>query len=497
MGAIKIMGRHKKTVMTDEGVDRRENGYYSTPHFVTEFITTELLNLNESGRTVFDPCIGKEEMASAFKRAGKAVTGWDIEDFGVHEVAEFEQRDFLSFYGEKKDCCILGQKPELSYDYYVANPPYNCHESNYIRANKKRLQHLFPQIGVANMYSMFLSAMIDIAKPGAVLGIITNDSFLTSRMHEELRKHILSVCRITHLLLCPVDLFWKQRADVRTCIIILVKEQVKTDYELKVLNRPENIEKFKKTLSLNMFAREIVSDLVLRSEQDRHEFVIGCPKSIRKLFNLPRLSQKFRCVTGISTGNDKKYLRKNKDSYYSIPFYKNPGMRRFWMEPDGYLPSDFLEIDTKVSNFMVRNKDLLYKEGISCSSMGIPFGACALPSGSTYGVNANIFCEHEDRYWLLSYLNSSLVTYLVKGILLRTNMITSGYVSRIPLVSISTQGKAKLEAIAEKAVEQKIQKAEYIDLIKKIDEIIFTESGIPESEINLVRDFCENIMKRT
>ena len=187
------MGRHKKTVMTDDGVDRRENGYYSTPLFITEFITTELLNLNESGRTVFDPCVGKEEMLSVFDRAGKSATGWDVEDFGVHKIAEFEQRDFLAFYGEWKDICILGQKPEFPYDYYVANPPYNCHESNYIRANKKRLQRLFLQTGVANMYSMFMSAMIDIAKPSAVLGIITNDSFLTSRMYEGLRKQICSV----------------------------------------------------------------------------------------------------------------------------------------------------------------------------------------------------------------------------------------------------------------------------------------------------------------
>ena len=491
------MGRHKKQILTDEGVDRRENGYYSTPLFVAEFITAELLKLNENGRTVLDPCVGKEEMVSAFNRAGKSVTGWDIEDFGIHEVAKFEQRDFLDFYGERKDFCILGQKPEMPYDYYIANPPYNCHESNYIRANKKRLQRLFPDTGVANMYSMFISAMIDMAKPGAVLGIITNDSFLTSRMHQGLRRQILRECHITHLLLCPVGLFWAQRADVRTCIIILVKEHAKSDYELSVLNRPESIEPFKKALSLHMFENELVSNLVLKSRQDRHGFVIGCPKSIRNLFNMSRLGQKFRCVTGISTGNDKKYLRKESDSYYSVPFYKNPGMRRFWMEPDAYLPSDFLEIEKNIPNFMVRNKELLYKAGISCSSMGIPFGACALPSGGTYGVNANIFCEPQDLYWLLSYLNSSLVTYFVRGILLRTNMITSGYVSRIPVISISSQGKAELSSIAEKAVQQMIPKHEYGSLIKKIDEVVFSESELPEVEIKLVKDFCENIMKRT
>lgn len=129
--------------------------------------------------------------------------------------------------------------------------------------------------------------------------------------------------------------------------------------------------------------------------------------------------------------------------------------------------------------------------------MGIPFGACVLPSGGTYGVNANVFSEHQDRYWLLSYLNSRLVTYFVRGILLRTNMITSGYVSRIPVIQCSSKGKDKLEDIAKKAIEEKIQRDQYPFFINKIDKVVFSESGLAKDKINVVKDFYENTIKRT
>ena len=491
------MGRHPKTVMTMDGVDRRENGYYSTPRFVTQFITEELLVQKPNGQIVFDPCVGKEEMTWAFKQSGKTVTGWDVEDFGVHEIAQYEQKDFLEFYGNLTESRIMNQPVSLPYDYYIANPPYNCHESTYIRENKKRLKKVFARIGVANMYSMFMSAMIDLAKPGAVLGMIAHDSFLTSRLHEGLREQILKTCQMTHLLLCPVDLFHGQHADVRTCILILIKGTPERAYPVTILNRTESTQKFAQALASRDFKKEKISKLVLRSNQDRQEFVVGCLKGVRKLFRFPRLGQLFRCVTGISTGNDSKYLNKTSDSYYTIPFYKNPGTRRFCMDPDAYLPKDFLTIAKNIRSFQIRNKDLLFKPGIACSSMGIPFGACALPSGATYGVNANIFCDEEDRWWLLSYLNSSLVTYLVRGVLLRTNMITSGYVSRIPILPISEAGKERLSLIAKQAVERKIQKADYIKVIADIDEVVFSESTLSAKEVRLVQEFRENIAKRT
>jgi hypothetical protein len=343
---------------------------------------------------------------------------------------------------------------------------------------------------------MFISALIEVAKDGALIGLVTHDSFLTARMHRNLRERILQNCSIHYISLCPTDLFWNQKADVRTCLLILQKGK-QYQREVRLSKRPLNTFEFQKILEDRLFNKTDIAQMVLSGEKDNNEFTVGCPNEIKQLFNYPRLGDFFRCVTGISTGNDSKYLSKEINGYFTVPFYKNPGSRRFKMEPDGFLPKDFLNIEKLVSNFMVRNKDILFKEGISCSSMGIPFGACYLPSGATFGVNANIICEREDIGWLLSYLNSSLVTYFVRGVLIRTNMITSGYVSRIPIIPLTQIQKRALASIAEKALASKTINGKARYLIKEVDEILYQELNFSAETLNETTMFCENLLRYT
>jgi hypothetical protein len=145
---------------------------------------------------------------------------------------------------------------------------------------------------------------------------------------------------------------------------------------------------------------------------------------------------------------------------------------------------------------MVRNKGFLLKEGITCSSMGLPFSACYLPVGSTYGVNANIFCGKEDIWWLIGYLNSSLVTYIVRGILIRSNMITSGYVSKIPVVEIKDETKEKLAKIARDAFNEKVSPKNIASIIQSIDEAIFDELHLSKEIKREILHFASNLQSR-
>jgi hypothetical protein len=484
------MARHSKIILTSKGHDRRESGYYSTPDFIARFLTEEMLRIKPTGKKVFDPCLGKEELLRYFAEAGKDVYGIDIFDFGCHKLASFEQKDFLEYYASVKDGSLFNNS--LDYDYYIANPPYNCHEVDYIQKNKPALKTLFGEIGVHNMYSMFISAMIDMASVGALLGILTLDSFLTSKAHAPLRRQILKETSIHHILLCPIDLFRQQQADVRTCIIILQKGK-QYQKSVKIGNRVRNIEAFKNILSKRANTPHRLDEITLNGKSDFSEFIIGVPNDIRRLLKSPRLGDSFNCITGISTGNDGKYLVKEP----GVPFYKNPGSRKFYTPPDGYLPDDFLAISENDKNFIVRNKAFLYKPGITCSSMGIPFSACYLPPQVTYGVNANIICDVNDIGWLLGYLNSRLVTYFVRGILIRTNMITSGYVSRIPLIEFSSSEKALLAKIAYQAYQSVKQnhRTKLDPILDALDKIVFEASGI--SCQTQVRRFSQDLIRNT
>lgn len=487
------MGRHVKQVCSDAGIERRASGYYSTPPFVAEYIAGRLAEIKPSDATALDPCIGSGEMALPLARRGIKVTGYDVLEFSLPSEIDFQQTDFLEEYGKLKERaahCI-----DLPYDFYVANPPYNCHEVGYVRENKLKLSQLFRDVGCHNMYSMFISAMIDCAKEGAILGIVALDSFMTSRAHEPLRRKVLDLCSLHDLILCPTDLFLGQDADVRTCIVVLQKGR-RYQGRVRVLNRPTDSAAFENSLSAELKQIDLDS-IVLGGDSDRAELTIGLPPEIRNLFSLPRISSRFRCVTGISTGNDKRFLSKQKKPGFSVPFYKNPGSRKFFSTPNCYLVDDFRQQSQAVPNFMVRNQDILFKPGITCSSMGVPFSACYLPAGATFGVNPNIILDEQDTWWMLGYLNSSLVTYLVRGVLIRTNMITSGYVARLPVPEFSNSAEDNLASIAREAFAATPSTHAAEDYVSRCDQIIEAELGISCEVSKLLRAFKQKLTKST
>lgn len=489
------MGRFEKAIVNENGIDRRELGYYSTPEFISTFMTKAMLEINPNGSTALDPCVGKEELIKGLYDNNIDIDGIDIFNHGDYYYCNFIQKDFIEFYKQEKINLLFDQQINLKYDYYIANPPYNCHEVDYIRDNKKDLNKLFGNIGVHNMYSMFISAIIDSAKDGALISLITADSFLTARMHNPLREQILNTCSIHYLILCPTDLFWEQKADVRTTIMILQKGKQNQPL-VKSLNRPKNKEELKTKLEQKAFLETPIESIINASNDNLFEFVIDIPNEIQSLFSFPRIGEKYKCITGISTGEDGKYISKEKKTGFEIPFYKNPGSRKFYCEPDGFLTNDYLIYDKEVKNFMVRNKGYMLKEGITCSSMGLPFSTCYLPIGSTYGVNANIFCDKEDIWWLLAYLNSSLITYIVRGVLIRSNMITSGYVSKIPVIEVNKKTKKELATIAKTAFDEKVSPKDVNGIIQKIDRIIFNELGLSNEIETEILHFTSNLQSR-
>jgi len=493
------MARKSKLIEAACGTERRSTGYYSTPTFISDFIAKKMLEINPSGKRVLDPCIGREEMVGAFSSNKKTIEGIDVIDFGSHPQANFWEGNFLEMYMQWKDADVSSDDmPDFSsFDYWIANPPYNCHEVDYIKNNKSKLKKSFSDVGVHNMYSMFLSAMIDMATEGAVVGLIVFDSFLTSKAHSKLRQKIISQTTIHYLALCPTDLFRDQDADVRTCILIFEKGK-REKVKIKSCNRPKRTQDLICLFKNENFVSSDLQEIVLAGDKDNLEFLLDVPEDVRGLFSsLPRVGDIFPCITGISTGNDKKYLSKNVAEGFSIPFYKNPGVRKFFTEPNAYLCNDFLDVSEKVSDFMVRNKKLLYKQGITCSSMGVEFSACFLPEKCTYGVNANIICEEQDIWWVLAYLNSKLATYIVRGVLNRSNMITSGYVSRIPVPLFDSESKMKMETLAKVAYEKAKLSQPIEGEMKAITKLVMEKAKISTSTQKYINDFCEDLLRMT
>ena len=278
------MGRHRKSVLTSAGIDRRDSGYYSTPEPVAGFFKRKLLSLNPAPTLIYDPCVGNGELLAPFRRTRARLCGYDIIDICPDKFFDFEQRDFLLSAVDMLNESTPGGIADA--DMIVANPPYNCHEHEYLRKHKHRFALCFGRNAVLNLYSLFVYAIIRVAKPGCLIGLITFDSFLTARGHESLRRFIRSECRIHSLLLCPADLFRNQGADVRTTILILQKGPQGAN-RIEVAGRPETSTRFERNLKANAFRTYAPEEVFLSSSKDRGEFVVEVPQAIRSLFNAP------------------------------------------------------------------------------------------------------------------------------------------------------------------------------------------------------------------
>lgn len=475
------MARHKKFNIKD-GIEKRESGYYSTPTFVANFLSSELLRINPAGVKVLDPCVGKEELLVPFIQSQKICDGYDIMRLKEEYSCNFFEEDFISVFINRHK--YLEQQ---GYDYIVMNPPYNCHESEYIVSNKSRLQRHFG-VGVFNTYGLFLSAAIDISKNGCLIGAIIPDAIMTGKSYDKLRGKILKDCTILELILCPHDLFHHQYANVSSCILILRKGVEKSP--ILEADRSPNSEHFKYVLK-NRCLRDVEYCDVVFCNKEQSRFVIGNTRKIISILSkLTPLGDRFKCGGGISTGNNFLYTALKPTGKYNVPFLTNPASSKFIAIPNMYLDCDFINQSKNDRKFIIRNKEFLNVEGIACSSVGRHFGAVYLPSTYVTGVNAAIWPPKEDLYWLLAYLNCRFITYVMKGILDRGNMTTIGGVQKLPIIDFDSHEKNRLSLIARSVLYDGVAIDSAID---EIDGIVYNHLGIDEDIREDIARFCSDI----
>lgn len=463
--------------------DKREIGYYSTPGYIAEYLVNSMLGIQPNGHTALDPAVGKEELLQYFSGT-MSIDGYDVLRYKEsYDKCSFFLQDFVKKYIMEPQ--ILREK---HYDYIIMNPPFVDHEHIYIRDNKETLKVHF-KYGIGNLFSLFLTAIIDIAELGCVMGVIVPDTLLYSKTYQKIRNLIIQTCSIHQIILCPEAVFRKEGANISPCILILQKGK-RFQQHIKILNRVKDRKSFEIALSTDALTEINLSDITV-NVGEQTIFSLNCFPEIRNIIlSNPRLGSIYKCCGGVSTGNDKSYTSQKKIKGYSLKFYQNPTNQRFFAKPNSFLCDDFIERHKKVSNFIIRNKETYERPGIACTSIGKRFSAVYLPANAVHGVNAGIFPPEEDIPWLLAYLNSSLVTYILKSILARGIMTTIGSVAAIPLISFSGAEKIDLAEIFEKIKKRKISEKK---ALKIIDNIIFDNLALSDEARLKIHTFCSDL----
>ncbi|MBX0358020.1 class I SAM-dependent DNA methyltransferase [Halobacillus sp. Nhm2S1] len=477
---------------------QRTMGQYTTPKETVHYMTRKLLSElpTKSNMKILDPATGDGIFIHTLLEEGLSpenLYAFDIDrkTAAPHPDIHFHYEDFLKVVQP-------GQ-----YDAIIGNPPYKSkRQSPYFSQNRERIQRDFGKVGIHNLYSLFIHKGIQCLKPGGIMTMIVQDSFLTNIYYKSFREFLLKETEIREIVLAPRRLFHKGKADVRTAIITLKKKGTGavTPTQMRLVDR----------LYEQNYNHPPADHIQYLSQQKYKQmpasnFAINVPEDILKHFegSYRNLGNVLKGGTGISTGNDRSFLRSFKDGQVPpgwIPFYKNGGRKDAWYyEPKYYIHENWPEYVKRNTNFTVRNRSYFYQKGITCSSMGVDFSAALLPEGSLFGVNANLFPEHEeDLYYFLSLLNSKLMKYMVRKVLNRTNMITSGYIKKIPYIEPDPLQKQVMIETARSIVDKKkedpsFQTNEWQSLV---DQTVYEIYKISNSSRSKVHDFCHDIMEK-
>ena len=153
-----------------------------------------------------------------------------------------------------------------------------------------------------------------------------------------------------------------------------------------------------------------------------------------------------------------------------------------------------LSSDTRSATDEIDEK-YFFREGITCSSVGVRFTAAYMPEGGLFGVNANFFFDEEETmYYTLAFLNTRLAWYFCRNVVIRTNNISANYLRLLPYIEPNAAMKTQI-AQKTKSLVQQLQKNEYFDykeLQTELDNQFLAIYGIKLEGIEAINKFCDN-----
>lgn len=479
---------HNRTV-------NRTIGAYYTPELTTKYMVEQTIPYITKKSKILDPACGDGIFLKEYLKHGisrKQLYAYDI-DSKIKTIV----RDYTN------NIKITDSLKNLNgeYDVIIGNPPYSSNECDYIKKNREYLREIYYPIPPSNLYSLFLLNSIRHLKDGGILCFLVLDSFISNVYYKPLRDILLKDCKIKQIILAPRTLFHKSNADVRTAILLIQKcsdSEKRSKNTIKLIDRVEDeSEYWNKSNVCNVQQSEF-------NKMSEYGFFINIPKNIIRLIvnSKKRLGDVLDGGTGISTGNDSIFLRKRehvKDNNKWVGYYKNGIRSPYYYKPTMFIEKNYKKNVRNASNYMIRNEKYFFREGITCSSVGVGFSAGYMPKNNLFGVNANFFTKNKlDLFYCLGLLNSQIAKYILKAVLNRTNNISSMYIKSLPYKEPEPQIKKHISAIVKNIVKNKQKNPNY-DISEKqkyLDDLFYATYKISKKQQKIIEQFVNNIYNK-
>ncbi len=345
----------------------------------------------------------------------------------------------------------LGQLLQLSKKSHciVDNPPYmgggnmNPDLSNFVKA-------IYPD-SKADLMATFMEAGISALLPSGLLGMINQHSWMFLGSYENFRKKLIDYIQFDTLLHLGSRAFPEIGGEV-------VQNATFTFKNIKPDNKSTFIKlnTFESTYLKRDFAKKAIAenDSNLIFEKSQIEFYkipayrIGFWLSknfVEYFLKSEPISEEASLRAGLQTGNNDRFVRhwweicienirlSNSDANF-VPYDKG-GPKRKWFGNQEFVLNwkDEGEYLKKNSNPVFRNKGYYFKNALSYSLTNTTSIGFRIRNDEFIFDNqgSSLFCDENDMYYILGFMNSSIVNNLTK-LLNPTMVIQVGDLSEIP-----------------------------------------------------------------
>ena len=363
---------------------------------------------------------------------------------------------------------VLGMR----FDAVVANPPYMG--GNGMNQQLKDYTRIIFQDSKSDLFAMFIERGFEWCKPTGFNSMVTMQSWMFLSSFEAMRVKLIRDKTISTFMQIGYNSFPEMNSKIaQACAFSIFGKHVDG-----FVGRYLNLNSAPQSADKNMVFLEKRHEVTHDITQDNFKAIPGSPIAYwmshlsRKCFELGvPLDKVGRTVEGISTGDNNRFLRywyevdvrkvRKPDANASAGpekwvFHNKGGGFRRWYGNSLHIMNWELNGD-EISNHpssSVRGRNFFFK---SCVSWGrITSGEMSVrwfPAGYTFDSTApSLFSEPELLLKLLGFLNSRVVSYLLKGMsaTIDFRLTTLG---RLPFLAPVEQRKGeKLDELVEKCI---------------------------------------------
>ncbi len=341
---------------------------------------------------------------------------------------------------------------QKKYDIVITNPPY-LNTRNLKVDLKSLFKKAYPSSHL-DYCMMFLEKALSFLKKNGYAALVAMQSFMFLSSYTKLRAKFLDEANIKKVIHLGKRAFSDNTGAVlQTILIIFKKIDLKKDniydsifFDLTQFDK--TYEKIENLVNLNY--RYLINQEVFKNIQN-FPFVYNVSRSILDIFNRSDIFGNIAPPkTGISTSDNDQFLRywwevnKAKIAKYGTiekkkwHFYAKGGVYNKWYGNLYYVinwENDGKELKEFASHYP-RNEDYYFLEGITYTLVGGKFNARLLPKNCLFDLNgpSSFPMESYDLYYLLGYLNSSLIGYFL-NFLNPTIATPIGDLKRLPYIS--------------------------------------------------------------